>query len=107
MANPAWTKGKSGNPKGRPLKTKEEFYLEEACRIRAPEALATIARIMDEGENERNRLSAAIYIIDRGFGKAKEVREIHGKDGGPVQISMEQAARMAEEFLLAAGAKTQ
>ena len=71
----AFKKGVSGNPGGRPKKTQEELDLVAACKEKAPEALATIAKIMTEGENERNRLAAAQAIIERGYGKPKETVE--------------------------------
>lgn len=65
-------KGASGNPGGRPKKTPEQITLEEKCKELTPEALATITQIMTVGENERNRLAAAQYVIDRGWGKARQ-----------------------------------
>jgi len=74
----AFVKGRSGNPGGRPAKTEEERSLEAMCKERTPDALATILQIMSTGEQERSRLSAAQYIIDRGWGKAKESVELSG-----------------------------
>ena len=70
--------GKTGNPGGRPKKTEEERTLEAMCKDKTPQALSTILHIMEEGEQERSRLSAAQYIIDRGWGKAKESVELSG-----------------------------
>jgi hypothetical protein len=67
--------GQSGNPGGRPKRTEEELDLIAACKDRTPAALAVIESIMMEGENERNKLSAAMAIIERGYGKPKEVVE--------------------------------
>jgi hypothetical protein len=71
----AFKKGVSGNPGGRPKRTEEELDLIAACKGRTPAALAVIESIMMEGENERNKLSAAMAIIERGYGKPKEVVE--------------------------------
>ncbi len=65
-------KGQSGNPSGRAKKTLEQITLEQKCKELTPEALATITQIMTGGENERNRLAAAQYVIDRGWGKARQ-----------------------------------
>jgi len=65
-----FVKGIGGNPRGRPKRTAEEIDLIAACRAKAPEALAVLDHIMNEGENERNRLAAAQAIIERGYGKA-------------------------------------
>jgi hypothetical protein len=80
--------GKSGNPTGRPKRTQEELDLIEACKKRAPEALDVIGEIMVNGENERNRLSAAEYIIDRAYGKAVQQTELTGKGGEPFTIQI-------------------
>jgi hypothetical protein len=86
----AFKPGQSGNPGGRPPKTEEQRTLETMCRERTPEALATVLTIMGAGENERNRLSAAQFVIERGWGKASQPLEHSGPDGGP--ILMEQIA---------------
>jgi hypothetical protein len=66
----AFLPGRSGNPGGRPKKTEEEFQLIHACQQKAPEALAQIERLMMNARAEKVRLGAAIFIIERGFGKA-------------------------------------
>ncbi len=65
-------KGKSGNPGGRQKKTPEQIALEAQCKVLTPDALTTITQIMRDGENERNRLAAAQYVLDRGWGKARQ-----------------------------------
>ncbi len=69
-------KGKSGNPGGRPKRTPEEVELSEACRAKTPEALGTILQLMEESNNDRVRLAAAQYVIERGWGKAPERIEL-------------------------------
>lgn len=68
--------GKSGNPNGRPKKSDEQKRLEELCRDMTARALDVIVEIMENGDNQRNKLSAAQYVIDRGWGKAKETVDI-------------------------------
>ena len=70
--------GQSGNPSGRPKLTPEALDLQAACRAKTDEALAVLLKIMNTGENERNRMAAAIAIIERGHGKAKESLELSG-----------------------------
>ena len=69
-------KGKSGNPGGRPKRTPEEADLIEACRTKTPEALQTILELMEESDNDRVKLAAAQYVIERGWGKAPERIEL-------------------------------
>ena len=66
----AFAKGVSGNPGGRPPKTEEQRTLEAMCREKSADALNVLLRIMSGGENERNRITAALAIIERGHGKA-------------------------------------
>lgn len=70
--------GQSGNPNGRPKLTPEALDLQAACRAKTDDALAVLLRIMTSGENERNQMAAAIAIIERGHGKARESIELSG-----------------------------
>lgn len=65
----AFVKGQSGNPGGRPARTQEELDLIQACKDKTPQALDTLVRIMERGEKERDQLTAALAIIERGYGK--------------------------------------
>ena len=69
--------GQSGNPGGRAKKTPEEFALIDACKTKTPDALLVIEGIMRNGESDKVRLSAAQYIIDRAYGKAKQETDIN------------------------------
>lgn len=82
----AFAKGVSGNPGGRPPKTEEQRTLEAMCRDKSTEALEVLMRIMTGGENERNRITAALAIIERGHGKAVQPTTLSGPDGGPVEV---------------------
>jgi hypothetical protein len=73
----SFPKGKSGNPGGRAKKTPEEFELIEACKLKSPAALQTILTIMESGDGDKVRLSAAQYVIDRGYGKAKQEQDVN------------------------------
>ena len=70
--------GQTGNKGGRPAKTEEERTLEAMCKDKTPDALGVILAIMQGGTQERAKLAAAQYIIDRGWGKAKESIEHTG-----------------------------
>jgi hypothetical protein len=80
--------GQSGNPSGRAKRTQEELDLIDACKEKTPAALAVIEQIMMSGENERNRLAAAQYIIDRAYGKAVQQTELTGKGGESFTIQI-------------------
>lgn len=69
--------GQSGNPVGRPKRTEEEFELINACKAKTPDALVVIESIMRDGDSEKTRLSAAQYIIDRAYGKAKQETDVN------------------------------
>lgn len=81
-------KGQSGNPGGRPPKTEEQRTLEAMCRDKSTDALDVLLKIMCEGENERNRITAALAIIERGHGKAIQPTTIGNPDGTPIDMNL-------------------
>jgi hypothetical protein len=68
--------GKSGNPRGRPKQTPQELDLIAACKEKTPDALNVILDIMQNGEKEQTRLSAAQSIIERAYGKPTQPQDI-------------------------------
>jgi len=80
--------GQSGNPGGRKPKTQEERTLEAMCRDRTQEALAVLLEIMSNGEQERNRITAAMAVIERGHGKAVQPTTIGNPDGSKMDMNM-------------------
>jgi uncharacterized protein DUF5681 len=91
----AFLPGRSGNPGGRPKKTEEEFALVKACQDKSPIALAVIEKLMYEADKDSVRLSAAIFIIERGFGKTLE--QI-GRPGALDEWKTEELLAMRDEF---------
>ena len=81
-------KGQSGSPGGRAKKTEAEVTLEQMCREKTPEALAIILEIMTEGDGHKVKLSAAQYVIDRGWGKAAQSLTLEGGTK-PIQTALE------------------
>ena len=66
--------GRSGNPSGRPKKTLELARIEDLARQHSHEA---IAALIDEARHGKGapRVTAAIAILDRGWGKPVERQE--------------------------------
>lgn len=82
-----------GREKGTPNKN-ARFELAASAKIYGLRALATIVEIMeDEDEAASTRLLAAKEVLDRGFGKAKQITEITGADGDEIQ------SRLVIEFV--------
>ena len=86
---PAWKKGQSGNPGGRP---KEVAEVKALARQHSEEAIRTIVELMRTAEHERTRLAAASELLDRGYGRPAMALDL----GGPIQIFGYAAHRLAE-----------
>jgi len=84
----AFVKGQSGNPGGRPAKTEEERTLDAMCKAKTLDALDVLLSIMSNGENERNRMAAALAIIERGHGKPVQPTTIGNPDGSKMDMNM-------------------
>jgi hypothetical protein len=87
-------KGVSGNPRGRPKRTEDEVNLIEACKQKTPEALAVIENLMHESANDRVRLAAAAFIVERAWGKATNRVEVE-----PVQIEISRKLNPQEAYM--------
>lgn len=82
-----FAKGASGNAAGRPKLTPEVIDLIAACKDKTTAALDVLLSIMENGENERNRITAAMAIIERGHGKAVQPTTVGNPDGSPLDMS--------------------
>src|SRR4051794_1810627 len=69
-----WAPGQSGNPRGRP--PADHGPVEQFARAHTQEAIETLATIMRSGFSEAARIAASNAILDRGWGKARELREL-------------------------------
>jgi Family of unknown function (DUF5681) len=80
MANPTgrggFSKGKSGNPGGRPRSLASVMY--EARRHTRP-ALATLVKLMKTAKSESVKLGAAEAILSRGWGKPIQALQVDGR----------------------------
>ena len=71
-AHGRWTRGASGNPKGRP--PDDELKNARAAALPyAAEALETLAVIMATGKSESARVAAARELLDRAWGRPATV----------------------------------
>jgi hypothetical protein len=72
----AFTKGKSGNPGGRP---KEVAAVKELARQYTELAISTLVEVMkNKKEIARARVMAATAILDRGHGRPAQALEHSG-----------------------------
>jgi hypothetical protein len=83
-----FAKGKSGNPGGRPkgieARARELTKDGEDC-------LVFLVQVMTGKIKQRasihDRIEAARTLLNRGFGREKQVVEVGGPDGGPVNLA--------------------
>lgn len=75
--NPAWVKGQSGNPGGRP----RTGHIRVIAQLHTEAAINTLVEICMHGLNEGARVSAALALLDRGYGKPQQTVEIIADDG--------------------------
>lgn len=52
--------------------------LEELARTHTEAALAVLAKVMNEGESESARVSAANSMLDRGYGRPRQAVDMSG-----------------------------
>lgn len=78
-----YSKGKSGNPRGRPKVVKE---VRDLAKSHTAEAVEVLVEIMNStGARESARVSAANAILDRGWGRPAQELELVGKNGAPLK----------------------
>lgn len=72
-----FTKGKSGNPVGRPKKTPELREVEDLAKDASPEAIKRLIEWIKSDE-ARPSITACIAVLDRAFGKPAQAVEHKG-----------------------------
>lgn len=81
---PTFTKGKSGNPGGRP---KEVADVKELARQHATDAITALVSICNDAERPANaRVAAASAILDRAYGKPPQAIEHGNLNDAPLVI---------------------
>jgi hypothetical protein len=63
-----WTKGRSGNPKGRPPAAVDIGAL---ARVHGPRCIEVAVELLDDPDS-RIRLGALTALLDRGYGRPKQ-----------------------------------
>lgn len=78
----------AGRPKGsRDAATKEHLAtLTELAREHTDIALNALVQVASNGVSENAKVSAAIAILDRGYGKPVQSLEHSGPDGDPIEL---------------------
>lgn len=63
--------------------------MQKSARVFGLRALSVLVDVMeDEDANNSDRISAAKEVLDRGFGKAKQITEVSGIDGEEIQTRL-------------------
>lgn len=84
-------KGTSGNPGGRP---KEEREVVEALRLRGQELVEALLKL---ALAKKPNVKAIGIALDRAYGKAKQVVEVGGANGGPIRHQLDFARLSLEQ----------
>lgn len=91
----AYSKGESGNPNGRPKTTEEFKKLLSESTVRA---LETIKSIMNDRYAEnRDRLTAAKYILDKSLGTNYALFDDGDQTGNAMTIRIVKAKQRDED----------
>lgn len=84
--------GKSGNPAGR---SKEATRIKNLALTKTEAAINKLAKIMETSEDEKNVISAANSLLDRGLGKPSQAITGGDEEDQPVVVRIERVIRRA------------
>lgn len=88
----------AGRPKGSNNKStvSQKATISELAREYAPDALRTLASVMkDDGQTGSARVAAANALLDRAYGRPKEI-PADPEDAAPMAITINTAAPIGE-----------
>src|SRR5215470_19121616 len=79
----------AGRPKGSCSRATQEqkMTIEGLARAHSEDAINTLVALMSEGKPDSVKVSAAIALLDRGYGRPPQAHEIGGPDGGGIPIA--------------------
>ena len=84
-------KGHSGNAGGRP---RDEHKVAELARSYTTEAINTLVDLMRHGKDDRVRGTAALALLERGWGKPRvEVATTHKSDSESFIAALQEVAK--------------
>jgi hypothetical protein len=86
MAKKGGKRTGAGRPAGSKNKVTPE--IKAMAQKHCPEALEMIVQLAQSAENESTRLAAAKELLDRGYGKSRQVVDADLRHGGAIQVEM-------------------
>lgn len=90
----------AGRPQGRRNKatTEQKQTLEELARSYTETALNVLVEVAQHGQSEAARVSAANAILDRGFGKPRQLEPLQVHQAGSMGQSIDIMARVQSDL---------
>lgn len=76
----------AGRPKGR--KSAKTLEIEARAKEYAGDALAALASIAKDSENDSARVAAANSLLDRAYGRPRQALEHTGNDGAAIEVNV-------------------
>lgn len=76
----------SGRPRG--ARNKATAEIQKLARRYCAEAIASLADIARNGKSESARVSACNALLDRAYGKPRQLQEFTGKDGEAIPFAV-------------------
>jgi hypothetical protein len=91
----------AGRPSGRRNKATaaQKLTLEELARTHTETALTVLVEVAQQGQSEAARVSAANSILDRGYGKPRQLEPEPISPAAKAELDAEAAAKSHAEFM--------